>query len=134
MGQKAFLFTLIIAALTLGCLQTEEKIPNVNVPPEYKEIKNPVTANQASLDEGKRLYSVYCKTCHAITGEGNGLRVRGQAAANLLRYVPHRTDGELYYIISKGITINNETVMLPYEGFLMEEELWHLVNYVRTLP
>jgi mono/diheme cytochrome c family protein len=133
MKQKTLL--LIIFLAVSGCLQAEEKsILSVNVPPEYKAMKNPIPASENSINEGKRLYSIYCETCHPTTERGNELKVRGEKPFNLLKNAPKLTDGELYYIINRGVKINNKTVMLPYGDLLSEEEHWHLVNYIRTLP
>lgn len=106
--------------------------PPFVIPPEEKERKNPVTATAMSVGEGKRLYATQCAMCHGAAGDGKG----ELAAAMELALLDYRdpqalaklTDGELYYIAKTG-----KGKMPGQEGRMRDRQLWHLVNFIRSL-
>lgn len=132
MKQKILIIFLVLASGCAGGAEENFTPAPVDIPQEYRAMKNPVAPSEASVKEGERLYSVYCSTCHGATGRGRELKVQGQVPP-YLKILPQRTDGELYYILSMGLKINNQTVMLPYRDLLTEEEIWHIINYLRAL-
>jgi mono/diheme cytochrome c family protein len=111
--------------------QTELPKPLV-IPDEEKNRKNPIPANEESLEIGRKLYASQCALCHGEKGDG-----KGELAADMKLTVPDftttewkkkRTDGELYYIMSTGHG------RMPGQGDrLREVQRWHLVNFLRTL-
>ena len=131
---------LLMALGSAGCLQAEKpmearpsKAATLRVPGENASVQSPFQATADSLAEGKRTYNIYCKTCHGESGKG------GEMVTQRFEYLPAdltrpvvagRTDGELFWLISKGV---NGTEMLPWEDLLGEERRWDLVNYIRTL-
>jgi mono/diheme cytochrome c family protein len=132
---------LLTLFLVLGCLQGGEELKetkpsrasSVAVPEGMRSLQNPIPSTESSLTEGKRTYSIYCKTCHGLDGEGGQRVTQGfeYPPADLTRpEVRRRTDGELFYFISEGV---NGTEMLPWEDLLTDERRWHLVNYIRSL-
>ncbi len=92
---------------------------------------NPFPPTPASLESGAAVYASNCSTCHGVEGLGDGPEAGFLAAppADLTIHVPLHTDGELFGFIRDGIP---GTVMRANEGILSEEEMWHLVNYIRT--
>lgn len=102
------------------------------IPPEAVHQANPVKATPESLAEGKKWYGYDCAMCHGKDGDGKGgvgadmkLKVSDFTNPATLK---ERTDGELYYVIKTG------KGDMPPEGKRMKpEELWNLVNYVRSL-
>jgi len=44
------------------------------VPVNYEKMKNPVTADNASIMAGKEVYISYCTSCHGVDGKGSGKR------------------------------------------------------------
>lgn len=101
------------------------------IPEEEKNRKNPIPANEESLEIGRKLYASQCALCHGEKGDG-----KGDLAADLKLSVPDfttaewkkkRTDGELFYILSIGHD------RMPGQGDrLREVQRWHLVNFLRT--
>jgi mono/diheme cytochrome c family protein len=91
---------------------------------------NPVKPTPESLAEGKRIYGYDCTGCHGATGDGKTeagkeLKVGDFTDPNTLK---DRTDGELFYVIKNG------RGAMPLEGDrVKEEQIWDLVNYVRSL-
>ena len=94
--------------------------------------ENPVAATPDSLAAGKKTYSLDCAMCHGSGGAGDG-DLASQMGLNLkdLREVgtlKEKSDKELYEMIDKG-----KGKMLGEEGRLKPEQVWNVVNYVRSL-
>jgi mono/diheme cytochrome c family protein len=107
------------------------------LPADADKTKNPVEATAESIEKGKELYleksKGNCVFCHGETGAGNEANLarlrRKPADLSNKERMSTRTDGELFWKISKGIT----GIMPAGEKRMTEEERWHVVNYVRTL-
>ncbi|MBZ5660226.1 MAG: cytochrome c [Acidobacteriia bacterium] len=101
------------------------------VSPEVVNRKNPVVPSASSLAEAKKIFTVDCVMCHGQEGDGKGeLAVsmkltppdyRNEAAMNKF------TDGELFDIITNG-----KGGMPPEGKRATPEQIWDLVNYVRS--
>ena len=109
--------------------------------PEGKAMQNPLTSDKATLETGKRMFEVYCQTCHGVDGTG-GAPVTANDPANGQRRYPipppmlsgsgnvssRSTDGYLY------LTISNGGAVMPAYGHSMDDhEMWSIVSYIRTL-
>ena len=107
------------------------------LPADADKTKNPVEATAESIEKGKALYldkdKGNCIFCHGETGAGNEANFpklrRKPADLTDKERMATRTDGELFWKISKGI----RGIMPAGERRMSEEERWHVVNYVRTL-
>jgi len=104
-----------------------------------KTIKNPVASTPESLATGKRLYDRLCADCHGAAGRGDGEKAKKLAAAGEPKapdltddkWDHGSTDGEIFVDIRDGLGstmtgVNGKPGIGP-------EEIWHLVNYVRSL-
>ena len=94
-------------------------------------LRNPIFPDQNSISIGRRIYQQNCASCHGPNGvppEGLDLN---PYPLDLTVHVPQHPDGELFMFISEGIP---GTAMPAWsdEG-LSDEEIWHVVNYLRTL-
>jgi mono/diheme cytochrome c family protein len=107
------------------------------LPADADKTKNPIEATEESVAKGKELYLAKmkgnCVFCHGETGAGNQenlpkLRRRPADISNK-EHLAEITDGELFWMISKGIN----GIMPAGEKRMTEEERWHVVNFVRTL-
>ncbi|MGH9698509.1 MAG: c-type cytochrome [Candidatus Acidiferrales bacterium] len=102
------------------------------IPQEAVQKENPVKPTPDSLALGKKYYGYDCAMCHGKTGDGQGdLGVEMKLKMQDFRdpaAMKGRTDGELYYLIQKG-----KGDMPPEGDRAKPEELWNLVNYVRSL-
>jgi mono/diheme cytochrome c family protein len=95
---------------------------------------NPVLPDEASLQIGQDLFEKNCVVCHGEQGRGNG-----PAAANLSIKPPDygnghldiHTDGDVFYWIQNGISQGSP--MPAFKDKLTDDEIWHVVNYVRRL-
>ncbi|MGH9746836.1 MAG: c-type cytochrome [Candidatus Acidiferrales bacterium] len=102
------------------------------VPPEALKVPNPVKPGPASIATGKKKYGYDCAMCHGTDGDGKGdlaidmkLKMADYRDPASLKAV---TDGEMFYVIKNG---NAE---MPSEvDRLKDEDIWNLVNYIRSI-
>jgi mono/diheme cytochrome c family protein len=96
------------------------------------KVVNPVKPTPASIAAGKKEFGYDCAMCHGADGGGKGdlavdmkLTIRDFRDPAALKSV---TDGEMFYVTKNG----NKN--MPSEADrLKDEEIWNLVNYIRTL-
>ena len=100
------------------------------VPANSKSMKNPVATGDASTKAGLALYTKNCATCHGKAGLGDGVKARA------LKTFPGdfskadfqgQTDGDHFYKTKTG-----RGEMPKYEGKLADNDIWNVVNYMRT--
>ena len=94
---------------------------------------NPVKPSPTSLASGKKKYGQDCAMCHGKEGAGDGdlaedmkLKLRDLRDAQTLKDL---SDGDIYSLINNG-----KGKMMGEEGRLKPDEIWDIVNFVRTLP
>ena len=93
--------------------------------------RNPFPPNPDSLQAGQAVYEQRCLTCHGVSGRGDGPAglLLNPPAADLVVHVPLHPDQDLFRFVHDGIP---GTAMTPLGGRLTDEEIWHVVNYVKT--
>ena len=101
------------------------------VPEKYEKMKNPVKADKESLDIGKSLYNKHCKSCHGKEGLGDGPKAAqldtpsGDFSA---KEFTSQSDGALFYK-----TLEGRDDMPGFKKKIPDEEdMWSVVNYMRT--
>lgn len=125
---------LIAIVLVLGISATavaqQAKPKPWDVPAKFKAMKNPVKADEASINAGKVLYNKNCASCHGKMGLGDGPKARG------LETFPgdfskseyqNQTDADHFYKTKFG-----RGEMPKYDGKVDDESLWQMVIYMRT--
>src|SRR5262245_39081788 len=95
---------------------------------------NPVKATPQSVATGKRLYDKTCSPCHGAAAKGDG-KMAAQLDPKPADLTPGvfkhgSSDGELFATIRDG---SKGTAMKGFGGSLSAEDIWNLVNYLRTL-
>jgi mono/diheme cytochrome c family protein len=90
---------------------------------------NPTPVSAASLENGRKHYSINCAVCHGDTGQGNGPAVQyGMAGINIVNArVQGLPDGYIYGMIRNG------RGLMPTYNRIEELERWDVVNYLRAL-
>ena len=100
------------------------------VPVKAAREPNPVKATPESIAEGKTIYGYDCAQCHGALGDGKTVTGKQMKVPDLTdpELLKDRSDGELFYVIKNGGT------NMPREADRAQpEQLWDLVNYVRSL-
>lgn len=102
------------------------------------QVFNPLTKDAINLEEGKRLYGIYCATCHGESGQGDGGIVasgkfppppsysKGNSSRGGL--MKDLTDGKIYHTITYGLNM-----MGSHASQIAPTDRWKVVMYVRTL-
>ena len=95
-------------------------------------LRNPFPPTPKSLEAGAATYAQVCQTCHGVRGRGDGPAATGllPPPADLVVHVPLHGEADLFRFIRDGIP---GTAMAPQGEVLSEEQIWHAVNYIRTL-
>ena len=95
-------------------------------------LRNPYAPTPESLEAGAATYDQVCQTCHGVGGLGDGPAGAGllPLPADLTVHVPLHGDADLFRFIRDGIP---NTAMVAQGERLTEEQIWHTVNYIRTL-
>lgn len=89
--------------------------------------------SQSSVAEGQRLYETECSLCHGVDGHtltDNGRWMYPRAANLTSPEVQQYSDAELFWVVKNGIRLSG---MPAFGQVETDENLWHLVHYVRSL-
>src|SRR5260370_23683908 len=122
---------LVLSAIVLASLGISYAKPNSpqekpglaepKMTPEDAAKKNPVPATTEGLAEMRKLFGYNCAMCHGKAGDGKGdlaadmqLELRDWSDAS---YIEKMTDGELFWICSKG------KGKMPGEGIRTHENI-----------
>jgi mono/diheme cytochrome c family protein len=94
--------------------------------------RNPIPPTAESVSRGRQLFQKDCAVCHGDQGRGDG-----PAAASMLRRPydlgklagpPIFPDGVVVYRIANG-----KRLMPAFKAAFSENELWDLLNFIRSL-
>jgi mono/diheme cytochrome c family protein len=101
------------------------------IPLEAVNQVNPVKPSAESLSRAKKIFGYECAACHGDDGGGAGDLAKNMKSKMADFRDPTslkgQTDGELFYIISKG-----KGEMEGEGPRLKPEDTWNLVNYLRS--
>jgi mono/diheme cytochrome c family protein len=131
------LFGLLFLAFALWAQKQSDQPPAKAPTPENKGSAeaagrvNPVKPTQESLSKGKKLYVIDCAMCHGKDGDG-----KGDMASDMKNVtdftnpdaLKNSTDGALFYVIRNG-----KGEMPPEGDRAKDNDIWNLVNYIRSL-
>ena len=101
---------------------------------------SPRESTAENLAAGKALYEEYCEQCHGAAGDGQGLMAdlldprprdfrRGVYKIRTTIQGELPTDLDLFQIVGKGMP---GTSMPEWQGILSDEEIWQVVDYIKS--
>jgi len=95
-----------------------------------ENIRNPFPPTSESVAIGEPIYVGVCTSCHGDNGLGDGPAsvALEKKPSDLSVHVPLHSDTILYEFIRDGIGVG----MPAQSDLLSEDEMWHLVNYLRA--
>jgi mono/diheme cytochrome c family protein len=108
--------------------------PGAHVHADAAKLANPVKPTPASIAAGKKLYEAQCVSCHGTTGVGDGKMATKMTPkpSNLTdaSWKHGSSDGEIYTLIKDG---TKDTPMKGFASKMTAQDMWSVVNYLRTL-
>ena len=104
-------------------------------------LKNPVPVTPASIATGKQFYDGNCAACHGDRAQGAvkaGMTIsiieeqRGRQPPDLTddQWDHGSSDGEIFTVIKRGLP---PTMMAGFDGGIPDQDIWNIVNYLRSL-
>lgn len=129
-GLRLAAAALLLTGLVGGIAVVSRSVVEVAnaAPAERASARNPVAADAASLGRGADLYRANCSSCHGTQGAGDGPSVAA-SIDDLAQEIPHRSDGELSWIIERGVA---GTQMPGFALTLSDQDRWDLINHLRS--
>ncbi|MFN0728191.1 c-type cytochrome [Polaribacter gochangensis] len=93
------------------------------------ELKSPLDVNEEIMANGKKMYAIYCATCHGTKGDGNGVLAQREKFNGVPNYKDRAiTEGSIYHVIMYG-----RNLMGSHASQLTVKERWQVVHYVEKL-
>lgn len=116
--------SLLILLLFSSLLAISQDFPPWPVPEDAAAVENPVESSKESLQAGKSLYDLQCTACHGEQGMGDGLINAGSLVSQDFQA---QSDGAIFWKLQEG------RGQMPSFSALPEDQLWNVINYVRSL-
>jgi len=92
-------------------------------------LKNPFDTTDKNLEVGKKMYTIYCISCHGKKGDGNGYLSQADKFAGIPNYKDRDiTEGSIYHVL-----IHGKNLMGSHSSQLTYKERWQVVQYVEVL-
>ncbi len=126
----------IFTILTVLFMAESLVLAQVELPAPYAGKKNPTPAMD-SITAGKKIYTEQCEMCHGEQGDGKGpvgatLKPRPADFTDAKR-MEQLSDAYLFWRISEGGGFEPFNSAMPAKkGVLSENDIWNVINYVRT--
>ncbi|NQV53359.1 MAG: c-type cytochrome [Flavobacteriales bacterium] len=103
------------------------------VPDAAKNMKNPTSSSdKEGMAIGKSLYNKHCKSCHGSEGMGDGPKA-GELDTDCgdftMEEFQSQSDGSIFYKTREG----RDDMPSFKKKITEEEDVWYIVNYLRTL-
>jgi mono/diheme cytochrome c family protein len=94
-----------------------------------RELKNPLKNVPKNLENGKKMYTIYCVSCHGAKGDGNGHLSKTDKFTGIPNYKDRDiTEGSIYHVL-----IHGKNLMGSHSSQLTYNERWQIVQYVEVL-
>lgn len=131
MKSKLVLISILVLGFFLFTASKYGENDPWEVPAKYAKMENPQEANKASLKVGKSLWNKHCGSCHGKDGFGDGSKANQldtPCGDFTTEEFQSQSDGSIFYKSKFGRDeMPNFEKKIPYD-----EDLWHVINYVRT--
>lgn len=90
--------------------------------------QNGFNCTQASYEQGKRVYEIYCVNCHGANGDGQGNLVTAGVYAGVPAYKdrPNITEGNMFHVLTHG-----KGIMGSHASQLTPKERWAVICYIQ---
>lgn len=109
--------------LTLTAVRAQTWI----VPDDQKAVVAPMKFTPEMQKQGEQAYLKNCQSCHGLPGKDNWAKLAPPPGDLTKDKAQANTDGELFYKITTG-----KSPMPEFRNIIPEEELWHIVAFIRS--
>lgn len=95
------------------------------------QMENPIELTELTMNEGRRLYNLYCDHCHGEKGDGNGSIMEAGKLPTMGAYydkLKDRRAGEIFHTITYG-----KGIMGAHGSQVSPEHRWLIVNWVQIM-
>lgn len=95
------------------------------------ELKSPLIKDELNLENGKKMYGIYCVSCHGKKGDGNGWLVQKEKIGGVPAYNDagrNINEGSIYHVLMYG-----KGIMGSHSSQLTHKERWQITQYVEKL-
>ena len=121
----------VVLAVVAGAQEARTEDDAAKSKTDFKKLESPVAHTKESIARGKMLFARMCTECHGP--DGKALMDVIADATDLTSpklWLSGTAEGEVFRSIRDGAGVS----MPPYKTQLRrEEDMWHLVNFVRSL-
>jgi mono/diheme cytochrome c family protein len=135
MRRARWTLTLATAIIGASAVTVSNSSPGLAAAsPAFQAGSKPVPSSEASIKAGATIYQRACRDCHGLRGRGDGITAPpGSKPANLTdaEWKHGGTDAEIFKTIKEGIAPYEH--MKPLGKVFPDNDIWHLVNYIRSL-
>ena len=85
------------------------------------------------MEEGKRLFDIFCVNCHGENGDGQGFLYTSKKypyppASLISDKIKSNPDGEMFHVITIGWG-----VMGAHGAQVLPDERWKIITYIRSV-
>ena len=128
---KARLPAILLVCLSVGSTSSVACIAQAATTREQAgELDNPIAYTKGSVARGRRHYLRLCQTCHGA--DGRALENIDFEASDLTSpdyWASGDTDGDLFHSTKEGAG----TEMPAFRDKLSDEQIWEIVNFIRSI-
>jgi len=119
-----------LASSNLALAEEKSKIPEPFTVADAQKLKSPVPYTKKSIAQGRSVYMRNCTGCHGADGKATVDVVADATDLTSPKFWKNgTTEGEIFRSIREG----QGSSMPTFKAQLKEDEMWHLVNYIRSL-
>lgn len=122
---------ILVAMFSAANAQEKPKGKPWNAPEAAASTKSPVKADDATVKEGKAIYTQQCKSCHGPKGMGDGDKAKKidiSCGDFTSAGFASQSEGTAYWKVTEG-----RKPMPSFKDKLTDTERWKVVAYIRTL-
>jgi mono/diheme cytochrome c family protein len=130
LGRTGMTFVALAAALFLAAASNAQSDKAIN-PADAKKLKSPIPYSKKSIAQGRGVFMRMCTGCHGNDGKSQVDVVAD--ATDLTDPKAWRNgigEGEIFRSIRDGAGASMPAFKTQLHS---EEDMWHLVNYIRSL-
>lgn len=132
MKKSVLMLSIAFSAFFLLAFVTKKYNDPWPVPEKYQKMANPVKADAESVAKGKALWGQHCKSCHGTKGKGDGpkaAQLDTECGDFTTADFQKQSEGAMFYKTYEG-----RKDMPSYKKKIPDQnEIWAIVNYMRTL-